>query len=77
MLICEDANSHPCYPYRCLMRPPMPGAVPTDGLSFCDFREGKTLSGHHFWGTAVYNRKLTDEEIEHYELQPTSFVVTD
>ena len=56
--------------YLCLMRPPMPGAVPREGLDSVDFREGKTPTGHHYWGQAVYARKLTAEEIMHYDLEP-------
>ena len=63
--------------YLCLMRPPTPGAIPKEGLDFVDFREGKSLSGHHYWGHAVYNRKLSDEEIYHYDLEETALVVTD
>ena len=55
--------------YRCLMRPPMPGAVPREGLNAVWFDEGETPSGHHYWGTAVYIRELTEEEISHYDLE--------
>lgn len=70
-------NSKTLYPYRCLMRPPMPGAIPKDGLDHVEFLEGHTLSGHYFWGTAVYTRKLTREEIDHYDLEQTCYVVVD
>lgn len=77
MLTAEDIDGRECFAYRCLMRPPGPGAVPADGLSFCTFREGTTLGGKHFWGSVVYNRKLTPEEIDRYELEPTPLVVVD
>ena len=77
MLTAEDINKYPVYPYHCLMRPPMPGAVPKDGLSYVDFREGKLLDGRHHWGTAVYTRKLTRKEIDDYELLETCICVTD
>lgn len=77
MLTTEDPSKYPVYPYRCLMRPPDPGAIPKDGLSYVEYKEGWTLCGHHFWGTAVYTRKLTTEEIEHYDLEPTCFCVCD
>ena len=65
------------YAYLCLMRPPTPGAVPREGLDFVDFREGKSLSGHHYWGHAVYKRQLTPQEMDHYDLEETALVVTD
>lgn len=77
MLTTEDVNNFPVYPYHCLMRPPTPGAVPIDGLAYVDNREGTTISGHHFWGTAVYKRKLSPEEVERWELEETCFCVTD
>ena len=77
MFVAEDVNQYPAYPYHCIMRLPCPGAVPSDGLAYCDYKEGNTLTGHHYWGTAVYSRKLTQEEIEHYDLEPTCFCVCD
>lgn len=77
MLTAEDVNKYPAYPYRCLMRPPDPGAVPRDGLEYVDYKAGTTLGGHHFWGTAVYNRELTQQEIADYELEKTCFCVLD
>lgn len=55
--------------YRCLMRPPAPGAVPIKGLRDMDFNEGRTLTGHYFWGTVVYANELTSEEVRHYDLE--------
>ena len=71
------AETKKVWAYLCLMRPPMPGAIPMDGLDFVDWREGKSLSGHHYWGRAVYTRKLTEEEVRLYELEETALVVTD
>lgn len=66
------------YGYLCLMRPPMPGAVPKEGMVGCDAREGYSMdSGHHYWGHVTYDRKLTREEVNHYDLELTSLVVTD
>jgi hypothetical protein len=65
------------YGYYCLMRLPGPGAIPKDGLDGVDFKEGYSLSGHHYWGHAIYNRKLTDEEVLHYDLEETALVVMD
>lgn len=55
--------------YRCVMRPPSPGAVPRDGLINCDFTEWVDLHGKHYWGRVVYNRRLTKKEIADYELE--------
>ena len=77
MLTSEDVTKYPAYPYHCLMREPGPGTIPMDGLSFIDYRTGKCADGHLHWGTAVYTKKLTDEEVEQYELRETAFVVTD
>ena len=55
--------------YLFLMRPPMPGAFPRDGLQEIGFDEGQTLSGHHYWGWAEYDRELTKKEVFDYELE--------
>ena len=57
------------YVYHCLMRPAGPGAVPRDGWIDTTFDEGVSPSGHHTWGTVIYNRKLSDTEIYNYELE--------
>lgn len=63
--------------YRCLMRPPVPGAIPREGLDRVDYREGNTLSGHYYYGTVTYTRKLADWEIRHYDLEEIALVVVD
>lgn len=65
------------FAYLCLMRPPAPGAIPREGLDFVDFKEGRSLSGHHYWGRAIYNRELTEDEIKHYDLEKATLVVLD
>lgn len=55
------------YHYFLRMRPPAPGAVPREGLLRCTDRE-IFYDGQRYWGEAVYNRQLTTEEVEHYEL---------
>lgn len=65
------------FAYLCLMRPPTPGAIPRDGLEMVDFKEGQSRTGHHYWGHAFYNRKLTEEEMRHYDLEETALVVLD
>ena len=71
-------NEKEYYGYYCLMRPPMPGAVPIDGLVQCEDKEGVSLaSKHHYWGRVVYDRPLSAEEVLHFELEPTSLAVTD
>lgn len=60
------------YGYLCLMRPPMPGSVPRDGLISASFDEGVSArSGHRYCGTVVYGRELSAAEIEGYELEKT------
>ena len=70
-------NDKPVYGYYCLMRPPMPGAVPRDGMVRCEAKEGTALSGHHYWGRVMYERKLTDYEVKHYDLEPAAMVAPD
>ena len=57
--------------YRCatLMRPPQLGAVPTEGLISVSCEPVDTPSGHHSWGWCEFNRMLSPEEVEHYELE--------
>lgn len=57
------------YRYGLLMRPPMPGAIPREGLLGCREITGTSPSGHRCWGWAEYDRKLTDDEVQHYELE--------
>jgi hypothetical protein len=51
------------------MRPPQPGAIPRNGLQEIHDGEFVAPSGHHAWGWAEYNRRLTDAEISGYELE--------
>ena len=55
--------------YYFLMRSPMPGAMPREGLTEVGFDEGQAPSGHFYWGWAEYNRELTAEEVSHYDLE--------
>ena len=73
----ENRNDPVYYGYLCLMRPPMPGAVPRDGLTHCEEKDDYSISGHHYWGRVVYNRKLTEDEIRHYDLEPTALATLD
>ena len=57
------------YRYHCLMRPPAPGAIPINGLLECIDDEGTSPSGHHTWGLAIYNRKLSKQEVYNWELE--------
>lgn len=56
------------YHYLTKLRPPEPGAVPREGLQWCVFDE-VYVNNAHYWGRAVYNRKLTPEECEHYDMK--------
>jgi len=57
------------YRYATLMRPAGPGAVPRDGWVDTSFDEFTAPSGHHAWGWVEYDRRLTDKEINDYELE--------
>ena len=59
----------PTYCYAMLMRPPAPGALPGKGLVHVDCNEGETLKGHHYWGIALYDRQLSKDEMEHYDME--------
>lgn len=57
------------YRYYCQFRPPMPGAIPRDGLvNIGDYDYPQSFDGISAWGFAEYNRPLTDKEISDYEL---------
>lgn len=56
--------------YACRMRPPGPGALPRRGLTETKGGHFTAPSGHFAWGWAEYDRELTDEETEEYELEP-------
>lgn len=59
------------YDYITKNRPPMPGACPRDGLCEVEsFDNRKKLYGVEGWGTVTYNRPLTQQEIDDYELAP-------
>lgn len=57
----------PMYVYGTRLRPPDIGCVPKEGLKEVDFGEFEA-AGRHYWGTASYNRTLTEEELEHYDM---------
>lgn len=61
------------YVYYMLMRPPMPGAMPIDGLvDLKDFGDKAYVReiDREAWGKLVYMRKLSDEEVWNWELAP-------
>ena len=65
----ESVADHPAeYRYQCNHRPPGPGAVPKEGLEFCDDK------GSGRYGDVVYNRPLTDKELKNFELDPVKSV---
>jgi len=66
------------YIYYMTQRPPMPGAMPTEGLKFID--ENTQLRfideiGRDAYARLTYNRKLTEKEIKDYELTPLFYEV--
>lgn len=56
------------YVYILLMRPPGPGCQPMNGLISVSNRM-VMRDGRMGWGTARYNRKLTEEEEKHYDME--------
>ena len=59
--------------YYLTQRPPAPGAMPRRGL--IDFYEYENrlfveIIGREAWGSVVYDRPLTHEEVDEYELVP-------
>ena len=53
--------------YYCPERPPMPGAIPKTGL--LETGDDMCWPDDVFcWGWCIYDRKLTDAEVEEYEL---------
>ena len=55
------------YVYGTRLRPPDIGCVPAKGLKEVSFTEF-SVGIRRYWGTASYNRKLTDEETERYDM---------
>ena len=55
--------------YACLYRPPMPGAVPKDGLVEVRHNTNRIIDGRGIWGSVVYNRELSEKEVKDYELK--------
>lgn len=67
------------YKYYMTQRPPMPGAMPKDGLidihevmpaEYCD------AVGHNVYATLTYDRQLSKGEIRAYELTPESYNIS-
>ena len=61
------------YVYYMLMRPPMPGAMPIDGLAdLKDFGDKAYVReiDREAWGKLIYTRKLSDQEVYNWELAP-------
>lgn len=57
------------YRYYLPHRPPMPGAIPKDGLiRTASFDYMQSFGGIGCWGWAEYSRQLTEKEIYDYEL---------
>lgn len=54
------------YEYGMRLRPCGAGCQPREG--FCDFRDDDGSHGRRYWDVAIYNRKLTDDEMSHYSM---------
>ena len=63
------------YEYLCYERPPMPGAVPSDGLVKVktppDGVDSIIIRGvtYNCWGYVFYDRALSDTELSDYALK--------
>lgn len=59
------------YRYCTTMRPATIGAVPREGLIAVEDVKGFQVapSGHMIYSVIDYNRPLTDEEVDQYELE--------
>lgn len=67
----EDRITMKFYDYITKERPPMPDTCPRDGLCEVEqFECIKRMFGIWGWGVVTYNRPLTQQEIEDYELAP-------
>lgn len=61
------------YRYYCPYRPPMPGAIPRQGLVRAfEYDYPQSFNGRGAWGFAEYDRPLTEKEISDYELRPAA-----
>lgn len=56
------------YVYGTWLRPPDIGCVPKQGLKEVRLAEFMA-DGRHYWGSAVYDRELTKEELDHYDME--------
>ena len=56
--------------YYLLYRPPMPGTIPRGCIEIMDFGKKKFVEeiGREAWGYVIYERELTQKEINDYEL---------
>ena len=64
------------YSYFMTQRPPMPGAMPRDGLvdiEEYDSREYRYEIMREAWAKLVYSRELTRQEMSDYELVPGTY----
>ncbi len=63
------------FQYLCHQRPPVPGAIPTNGLAEIkdppDGIDSIQVDGQTYncWGYVIYDRPLSDKEISDYELK--------
>lgn len=69
------------YDYYMLSRPPMPGAMPREGLiAIEDFGDKQVVPElkRAAWGKLTYDRMLTEDELERYELaDPMDYVISE
>ena len=66
------------YTYFMTQRPPMPGAMPKNGLSDIHEYDGQDYIseiGRKAYARLEYNRKLSDQEVRDYELVPLTYEI--
>lgn len=61
------------YRYYTRFRPPMPGAIPREGLVLVHgYDDRQLVDGVSAWGYVEYDRPLTEKEVRDYELAAAS-----
>lgn len=56
------------FTYYCSLRPPMPGAIPKNGI--VEVVDEKIVKNNmEYWGYVIYNRELTKKELYQYDLE--------
>lgn len=64
------------YRYYCLYRPPMPGGIPKNPVHIETWGSRPFVKeiNHNAWGIVDYDHRLTNSEMNEYELAPANVV---